>query len=276
MSPYDLHCHSRVSDGTLSPRELVLRACEQGVKVLALTDHDDVRGLAEARAAAEDCGIELVAGVEVSVTWGGNTVHIVGLQVDPEHEQIVAGLERNRAGRAERARKIAEALAKLGIAGALEGAYALAENKELIGRSHFARFLVEKGHVRNIKAVFKKYLVKGKPGYVHHEWAQLAEAVGWIRAAGGMAVLAHPGRYMMGKEKRHLLFEEFKAAGGEAVEVVCGSHTQDQALIYADYAQTYGLYASVGSDFHAPGENGRELGKLPPLPEHCRPVWSAW
>lgn len=276
MSPYDLHCHSRVSDGTLSPRELVMRACEQGVKVLALTDHDDVRGLAEARAAAEACGIELISGVEVSVTWGGNTVHIVGLKVDPDHEAIVAGLQRNRAGRAVRAEKIAEALAKLGIPGALEGAYAFAENKELIGRSHFARFLVDKGHVRNIKAVFKKYLVKGKPGYVHHEWASLPEAVGWIRAAGGMAVLAHPGRYLMGRDKRHLLFEEFKAAGGEAVEVACGSHTPDQVPVYADLAEEFGLYASVGSDFHAPGENNRELGKLPPLPERCRPVWSAW
>lgn len=276
MSPYDLHCHSKVSDGTLSPRDLVQRAHAQGVKVLALTDHDDMRGLDEAHATAVECGIELVAGVEVSVTWGGNTVHIVGLRLDPGHDEIVAGLRRNRAGRTERAQKMAEALAKLGIPGALEGAYAFADNKELIGRSHFARFLVDKGHVRNIKAVFKKYLVKGKPGYVHHDWATLTEAVSWIRQAGGMAVLAHPGRYLMGKEKRHLLFEEFKAAGGEAVEVVCGSHTPDQALIYADYAQTFGLYASVGSDFHAPGENGRELGKLPPLPEHCRPIWSAW
>lgn len=276
MSSYDLHCHSRVSDGTLSPSELVHRAHAQGVRVLALTDHDDLRGWAEAKRAAEACGIELVAGVEISASWGKSTVHIVGLQVDTEHAAIVQGLARNRAGRTERARRMAAELARHGIGGAFEGAYALAENKELISRTHFARFLVEQGRVKDMKTVFKKYLVKGKPGYVHHEWAQLAEAVGWIRQSGGQAVLAHPGRYNFGREKLRLLFAEFKEAGGEAIEVVSGSQTPDQVPVFADLAVEFGLAASVGSDFHAPGEGGRELGRLQPLPERCRPVWTAW
>ncbi len=276
MSSYDLHCHSRVSDGTLSPSELVRRAHAQGVGVLALTDHDDLRGWAEAKRAADACGIELVPGVEISATWGRSTVHIVGLRLDPAHAAIVEGLARNRAGRTERARRIADELARHGIGGAFEGAYALAENKELIGRTHFARFLVEQGRVKDVRTVFRKYLVKGKPGYVHHEWAELSEAVDWIRQAGGQAVLAHPGRYNFGREKLRLLFAEFRAAGGEAVEVVSGSQTPDQVPVFADLALEFGLAASVGSDFHAPGEGGRELGRLQPLPERCRPVWAAW
>lgn len=276
MSPYDLHCHSRISDGTLSPRELVQRAHTQGVQVLALTDHDDLRGLDEARDEAGRCGMTLVSGVEISTTWGNGTVHIVGLGMDPGHAAIVDGLARNRAGRTERAQRIGAELAKVGIPGAFEGAYALAENKELISRTHFARLLVERGQVKDVKTVFKKFLVKGKPGYVAHAWADMAEAVSWIRAAGGMAVLAHPGRYNFGKDKVRLMVAEFQAAGGEAIEVVTGSHTPDQVPVFAALAQEFELYASVGSDFHAPGEGGRELGRLDPLPAGCRPIWAAW
>lgn len=152
----------------------------------------------------------------------------------------------------------------------------LAENEELISRTHFARFLVARGYVKDVKTVFKKFLVRGKPGYVPHQWAGLAEAIDWIRSAGGVAVLAHPGRYDMGKEKMSLLLAEFREAGGVGLEVVTGSHTADQVPLYARQAEQYGLLASVGSDFHAPGEGGRELGRLMPLPANCRPIWEAW
>lgn len=273
---FDLHSHSTASDGVLSPQDLVCRAAEQGVDVLALTDHDEVKGISAARAAATEQGIELVTGVEISVTWAGRTIHVVGLQVDAEHPALLAGLRVNRSGRHDRAQRMADSLAKVGIAGAMEGARLLAENEDLISRTHFARFLVQHGYVKDVKTVFKKYLVQGKPGYVSHEWASLCDAVDWINQAGGMAVLAHPGRYDMGKEKMALLLGEFRDCGGKGLEVVTGSHTADQVPVYADYAVRFGLLASVGSDFHAPGEGGRELGRLKDLPERCRPVWQDW
>jgi len=276
MSVYDLHCHSTASDGVLSPRALVERAASMGVQVLALTDHDELRGLDEAREVAEALGIRLVMGVEISVSWAGHSVHVVGLNFDSEDPILSGGLARNRGGRAERARRMAEELARLGIHGALEGAYKFADNQDLIGRTHFARFLVEQGVVKDVKTVFKKYLVKGKPGYVPHQWASLEEALVWIRAAGGQAVIAHPGRYQMGREKMRLLLSEFKHVGGDAIEVVTGSHTPDQVPVFAELASEFDLLASVGSDFHAPGEGGRELGRLPPLPPRCRPLWSVW
>ena len=276
MPLYDLHSHSTASDGVLTPVALVQRALEQGVSHLALTDHDELRGLAEAREAARSGGMELVAGVEVSVTWGKATVHIVGLHVDPKEPVLMEGLAANRGGRRLRAQRMADELARIGIPGALEGAYAYALNKDLIGRTHFARFLVEEGVVKDVKTVFKKYLVKGKPGYVSHDWASLADAVNWIHAAGGQAVIAHPARYNFGREKLRLLLTEFKDLGGEGIEVVTGSHTADQVPVIADLAVEYGLLASAGSDFHAPGEGGRELGRLMNLPDRCAPVWSRW
>ena len=276
MPVIDLHSHSTASDGALSPRALVERAAAMGVNILALTDHDELGGLVEAGEAARLAGIELVSGVEISATWGSHTIHIVGLHVDIDDPILVSGLARNRSGRAERARRMAEELARLGIAGALEGAYEFAGNKDLIGRTHFARFLVKKGLVKDVKTVFKKYLVKGKPGYVPHQWASLEEALTWIRAAGGQSVLAHPGRYQMGGEKKRLLLSEFKHAGGDAIEVVTGSHTAEQVPVYADLCVEFDLLASVGSDFHAPGEGGRELGRLQPLPAKCQPLWSRW
>jgi hypothetical protein len=273
---FDLHSHSTASDGVLSPRDLIQRAAVQGVQALALTDHDELSGLAEAEAAAREVGMTLIPGVEISVSWDGRTVHIVGLRVDANHAGLRDGLASNRGGRGERARRIGESLAKSGIAGAYEGAYALAENKELISRTHFARFLVEKKHVKDIKTVFKKYLTQGKPGYVAHQWASLPDAVDWIRAAGGTAVLAHPGRYVIGRERMARLLTAFKDAGGEAIEVVTGSHRAEDIPVYADFAERFGLAASVGSDFHAPGEGGRELGRLQPLPRKCRPVWETW
>jgi predicted metal-dependent phosphoesterase TrpH len=276
MTIYDLHCHSTASDGVLSPRELVQRAKAHGVDVLALTDHDELSGQAEAAEAAQEVGLRLINGVEISVTWGNVTLHVVGLNVDPLDPVLVHGLARNRGGRTERARRIGDELAKIGIAGAFQGAYALAENKELISRTHFARFMIESGVAKNMKSVFKKFLVKGKPGYVSHEWASLENALTWIRAAGGVAVLAHPGRYQIGSEKMRLLLSEFKYLGGGGIEVVTGSHTAEQVPQYAALAVEFDLMASIGSDFHAPGEGGRELGRLTALPERCQPIWQAW
>jgi hypothetical protein len=277
LSPvYDLHCHSNASDGLLSPTQVVERAAEQGVNILSLTDHDTLASHAEAASAASALGLTLVAGVEVSITWHGSTVHIVGLRVDPDNAELLAGLAANRSGRVERARRMGDALAASGIAGAFQGAMALAARPEGVSRTHFARFLVEKGVVKDVKTVFKKFLVKGKPGYVPHAWAELEAAVGWICAAGGQAVLAHPGRYLFGREKLRLLVEAFRACGGTALEVVSGAHTRDQVAQFAAMSREYGLLASAGSDFHAPGEGGRELGRLMSLPAECQPVWSAW
>jgi predicted metal-dependent phosphoesterase TrpH len=276
MTIYDLHCHSTASDGVLSPRELVQRAKSHGVDVLALTDHDELSGQAEATEAADEVGLRLINGVEISVTWGNVTLHVVGLNVDPLDPVLVHGLARNRGGRTERARRIGDELAKIGIAGAFEGACALAENQDLISRTHFARFMIESGVSKNMKSVFKHFLVKGKPGYVSHEWASLENALTWIHAAGGVAVLAHPGRYQIGSEKMRLLLSEFKYLGGGGIEVVTGSHTAEQVPHYAALAVEFDLMASIGSDFHAPGEGGRELGRLTALPDRCIPIWHAW
>lgn len=276
MPVFDLHSHSTASDGVLSPSALVERAASCGVDFLALTDHDELSGLEEAQAQADAAQIRLVHGVEVSVSWHKSTVHIVGLHVDMQNPALRQGLEKVRSGRRQRAEGMAEALARCGIAGALEGALAHAENKSMVGRTHFARFLVQSGVVKDVKTVFRKYLVPGKPGYVGHEWAALEEAVGWIHGAGGQAVIAHPGRYNFGREKMRLLLDEFLSLGGEGIEVVTSSHTPDQVPVYADMAVAFGCLASVGSDFHAPGEGARELGRLMPLPERCKPVWSTW
>lgn len=281
MLEYDLHCHSNVSDGMLSPAEIVARAAGRGVKVLALTDHDDLDGLAEAAQAAAQHGITFVNGVEVSVTWRKFTVHIVGLHIDPNCPELVEGLRSIRSGRKRRAELMAESLARIGIGGTLEGAYRHVQNPEMIGRTHFARHLVESGQCKDVKSVFNRYLAHGKPGYVPHEWAKLQEVVAWIRAAGGISVLAHPGRYMigrcsMGKPTMHELLDEFVAAGGRGIEVVSGSHTPPQYAEFARYAQEFSLLCSCGSDFHGPEESWRDIGRLPDFPLECVPVWTAW
>ena len=272
----DLHCHSTVSDGTLSPEAVVRRAAANGVDLLALTDHDETGGLDAARAAAAEAGIALMPGVEVSVSWGGTTIHIVGLGIDPGHAALATGLGRTRASRQVRAVKIAEQLAAAGIPGSLEGAMAYADNPELIGRTHFARYLVEKGRAPDVNAVFKRYLARGLPGYVPHQWAELTEAVTWIRASGGRAVVAHPGRYNLSRPERWQFFGEFKDAGGEGIEVVTGSHTRDQFGEFAGVAREFGFLASRGSDFHSPDEGGFDLGTVPALPDGLKPVWHDW
>jgi predicted metal-dependent phosphoesterase TrpH len=278
MLNYDLHCHSKISDGTLTPSELVDRAAGRGVKVMALTDHDDVNGLDEARTAAVRHGMTFINGVEISVSWRSHTLHIVGLDIAPDYQPLIDGLRAVRSGRGERAKKMADELARVGIGGVLEGAYHYAGNSNMIGRTHFARYLVEAGHCKNVKSVFNRYLVKGKPGYVPHQWAMLADAIGWIRGGGGVAVLAHPGRYMvgrngMGKSTMRELLAEFTQSGGQAVEVVTGSHTPEQYAEFARYAEEFNLLASCGSDFHGPGESYRDMGRLPDFPLNCRPVW---
>jgi hypothetical protein len=274
MNPIDLHFHSNASDGALPPAEVITRAAERGARVLALTDHDCTDGLVAARAKAEELGITLVNGVEVSVTWGKHTLHIVGLDFDPQHPAFVAGLQTIRDGRVNRAREMAAGLDKIGIHGTFEGAMAHCDNPEMIGRTHFARHLVQSGEVKDVRTVFRKYLTPGKPGYVPHEWASLPDAVGWIRAAGGVAVIAHPGRYELGRTLTERLLTDFIEAGGEAIEVVSGSHSLDETHKYALLAERFGLLASAGSDFHAPGEGGRDVGLTDPLPPICKPVWT--
>ncbi|MDC8759198.1 3',5'-nucleoside bisphosphate phosphatase [Janthinobacterium fluminis] len=276
MLNVDLHCHSTISDGVLAPAAVAAYAHRAGVDVWALTDHDEVSGVAAARAAAAGLGMRFVAGVEISITWAGETVHIVGLQIDEANAALVQGLARTRAGRDARGREIAAQLALAGIPGAYEGALRFVGNPDLMSRTHFARYIVECGKCANIPEVFRKYLSEGKPGYVAHRWATLADAVGWIRGAGGLAVIAHPGRYRFSDTAQGALFDEFKQLGGVAIEVVTGSHSRDQYPEYARLANDYGFLASRGTDFHAPGEARVDFALLPPLPSHVTPIWHDW
>jgi predicted metal-dependent phosphoesterase TrpH len=272
----DLHCHSNVSDGVLAPDALVQRAVEQGVELFSLTDHDELGGQVAAARAALEHGLPYIGGVEVSVTWGGETVHVVGLRIDWHNPELAAGLAATRAGRDQRAREMAEDLERVGITNAYAGALRHVGNPALISRTHFARYIVECGVCSDVNEVFRKYLVEGKPGFVEHRWAKLGEAIRWIRAAGGTAILAHPGRYRFGETELSALIDAFRDEGGEAIEVVCGSHSKDQYGRFARIARDLGLKASRGSDFHAPGERHIELGQLPPLPDSVVPVWADW
>jgi len=276
MLKVDLHCHSNVSDGVLAPAVVAQAARQGGVDAWALTDHDEVRGIPAARAAAAELGMQFVSGVEISITWAKETVHIVGLRIDENNATLLEGLSCTRSGRDNRGREIAAQLALAGIPGAYEGALKFVGNPDLMSRTHFARYLVETGVCANIPDVFKKYLSEGKPGYVPHCWASLADAVGWIRGAGGIAVIAHPGRYRFSDTAEGVLFDEFKQLGGAAIEVVTGSHTPDQYDEYAQLAKRYGFLASRGSDFHAPGESRVDFAALPPLPASVTPVWHDW
>jgi len=279
MSPTnpDLHCHSIVSDGLLSPTALVARAQANDVDLLALTDHDEIGGLDEAMAAAKDAGMRFVTGVEISVSWGDDqTVHIVGLNFDHRLPELVAGLARVRGGRDARAGRMAVELAKVGIDGAYEGALKYAGNPALISRSHFARYIVERGFAPDVKTVFDHWLAKGKPGYVSHPWAELHEALGWIKAAGGIAVIAHPCRYRLTPTERRELYVAFKELGGQGIEVVSGSHNEAEQREIASVAREFGFLASRASDFHGPGESYIDLGKLALLPPDLTPVWAQW
>jgi predicted metal-dependent phosphoesterase TrpH len=272
----DLHCHSNFSDGVLSPEQLVERAAAHGVELFALTDHDEIGGQSAAASAARACGLAYVGGVEISVSWGGETVHVVGLRIDWEDEALREGLARTRSGRDQRAREMAAALEAAGIPDAYQGALRHVGNPALISRTHFARHIVEAGVCSDLNEVFRKYLVEGKPGYVEHRWAKLEEAIDWIRGAGGVAILAHPGRYRFNDTQLWALIDRFRQLGGEALEVVCGSHSREQYGRFARIVREAGLKASRGSDFHAPGERHIELGRLPPLPDTLEPVWADW
>ena len=269
----DLHCHSVVSDGTLTPEALAERASANGVELWALTDHDEIGGQARAAAAAKACGMRYLNGVEISVTFLHQTVHIVGLGFDPSNAALIQGLQQTRGGRSQRAKDMAADLARVGIKDAFEGALQYAGNPDLISRTHFARHLVETGVCKETNEVFRKYLTEGKPGYVEHRWATLKDAIGWITGAGGMAVIAHPARYKFTANEEFALFTEFKGHGGQGVEVVTGSHTAAEYVIYAAAAKDYGLAGSRGSDFHSPLESHTELGTLPYLPGSVTPVW---
>lgn len=272
----DLHCHSVVSDGTLTPEELAQRAHANGVKLWSLTDHDELGGQERAKAAASALKMDYLAGVEISVTWMGQTIHIVGLGIDHQDPGILDGLKRTREGRGDRAKQMAEQLLQVGIPGAYEGALHYAGNHDLISRTHFARFLVEQGVCKDTEQVFKNYLVEDKPGFVAHRWASLDQAISWIRQAGGVAVIAHPGRYKLNTIQRDELFQFFKEHGGAGIEVITGSHSPDQYQEYGKIAKQYGFLASRGSDFHDPSESHIDLGVLPLLPEHLTPVWSVF
>jgi len=267
----DLHTHSRVSDGTLSPTELVRLAASRGVKTLALTDHDSVAGLATAREAAAGAGLHLVSGVEISVTWEHKTVHVVGLDLDPAHPALTAGLARLQAVRDERGRKIGERLEAKGIAGAYAGALALAGDAKPT-RTHFARFLHRAGHVKDEAQAYRKWLGRGKPANVSAEWASLEEAIHWIRAAGGQAVLAHPFRYGLTRAWLVKALTAFKQAGGDAMEVVSGRGNPDEFHTALHLAQRFELAASVGSDFHAPAPYSQP-GVSVELPANLPAVW---
>ncbi len=269
----DLHCHSVVSDGTLTPEALAERAKANGVELWALTDHDEIGGQHRAMAAAHANGLHYLCGTEISITFAGATVHIVGLGFNPDNEQLKEGLRSTRGGRGQRAMDMSDGLAKVGIKGAYEGALQYVGNPELISRTHFARFLVETGVCKDTNEVFRKYLTDNKPGFVPHRWATLRDAVHWITEAGGVAVIAHPARYKFTANEEYALFSEFKAHGGRAVEVVTGSHTPPEYVKYADMAREFGLAASRGSDFHSPDESHTDLGTLPWLPGGLTPVW---
>ena len=273
MNKYDLHSHSVFSDGTLTPSALVARAAQRGVQVLALTDHDDTGGLGAAHAAAREYGVQLVDGVEISVTWRGQTIHVVGLGIDASDCVLQSGLAATRGGRIERARKMAAALDELGISGSFEGAQRFAANPQMISRTHFARFLVQQRTVRDMNAAFRRFLGAGQPAFVPHEWASLSDAVSWINGSGGVAVIAHPGRYALDTTQLRALLAEFHEFGGSAIEVVSGSHKPHQYVTFTAHARHFGLAASVGSDFHSPEESYHDLGSLPALPHECTPVW---
>ena len=269
----DLHCHSTVSDGTLTPEALAARAKANGVELWALTDHDEISGQQRALDAARALALPYLTGTEISVSFCELTVHIVGLGFDHHNAALLQGLQRTRSGRSERAQEMAEQLRRVGIPGAFEGALKYVSNPELISRAHFARHLVEAGVCKDMQEVFRKYLTDGKPGFVPHRWASLRDAVRWIVEAGGVSVIAHPARYNHGPTQEYALFSEFKAHGGQAVEVLTGSHSSAEAAQYAEMALEFGLAASRGSDFHGPGESHCDLGALPPLDARLQPVW---
>lgn len=277
MLKVDLHCHSTASDGLLSPEMVARRAVANGVNLFALSDHDDLSGLPAAAAIAAGAGMRFVTGVEISIEWRNAQVHILGYNFDAADTRLNAGLESIRNGRVARARRMSDDLEKkLGLAGCLEGAMRYAENPNLISRAHFARYLVEKGVCKEVRHVFESYLVPGRPGYVDHRWASLEESLAWVTGAGGIASVAHPGRYKFSRAEMRQFLDEFKQLGGRAIEVVSGSHSQDNVLLFSRLARESGFLASCGSDFHGAGESHIDVGGIAPLPDGLTPIWEAF
>ena len=270
----DLHCHSIASDGTLPPADVVSRATANGVEILALTDHDTIAGLDEAYHSANDHGIKLIPGIELSATWQGKLLHIVGLDIDPEHPPLKQGIQILKDMREERAIEMGKRLARAGFSNAYENARRLAGDGN-VTRTHFARHLIEAGVAKDFTDVFKRFLVRGKPGYYRVEWATMEDAVAWITGSGGVAVLAHPMRYMLTASWLNRILTAFKNAGGEGIEVVCGRNSPDDNARSAHFARKHGLLASQGSDFHEP-DKWVELGKLAQLPDGMDPLWLRW
>jgi predicted metal-dependent phosphoesterase TrpH len=269
----DLHCHSNLSDGSLSPAELIDLAIERKIDILAITDHDNVDCYTEISAPQEQ--LTLISGVEFSTTWRNIGVHIVGLNMDLKNPDLAKGIEFQSAARAQRAKLIDKKLHSLGFEGCLEGANRISSGNQ-VGRPHFAQYLVEIGAVSNVQQAFKRYLGAGKAGDIKQQWASLGDVISWIRGAGGVAVLAHPTKYKMTRTKLCLLLEDFIGLGGEAMEVISGSQTPSETQSMARLCKQYNLLASRGSDFHSPGQPWAALGKTPELPADCKPVWSIW
>ncbi|STQ74987.1 RNase RNM [Grimontia hollisae] len=273
---FDLHSHTTASDGRFTPEQLVKRAVDFRVNVLAITDHDTVAGLDEAKAAVarDKLPLHLIDGIEISTVWQNKDIHIVGLNIDPQSPVLQALIAEQAGRRKARAEMIAERLEKQRIPGALEGAQALAGEVPLT-RAHFARWMVEQGHVKNMQSVFKKYLTRGNPGYVPPNWCSIEEAVDVIHKAGGQAVLAHPARYKLTAKWLKRLLQAFKEAGGEAMEVAQPQQSPDERRLLGDYAIQYGLAGSQGSDFHYPSP-WLELGRNLYLPKGCKEIWESW
>ncbi len=272
---YDLHSHSIASDGTMTATDLVEQAAEAGVTHLALTDHDTVAGIEEAKNAARNCDLGLIPGIELSATWRSKTIHIVGLHLDVSNSELLSGIERQLSFRDWRGKEIARRLEKkANIENAYEGALRFVHGN-LVSRSHFARYLVDAGYAKDFGQAIKRYLLKGKPGHVGGEWASVEEVVTWIRAAGGLAIIAHPARYKMTATKLRELVEEFIAAGGQGIEVVSGSHSPSDIKNMTGIALRYDLLASAGSDYHGPENAWIKLGRLPQMPAACQPIWQS-
>ncbi|HNP35613.1 MAG TPA: PHP domain-containing protein [Woeseiaceae bacterium] len=272
---YDLHTHTSASDGSLAPCELLALAIEHGVGVLAITDHDTLEAYDVIRS-AESSPLQIVQGIELSTTWAGRGIHVVGLNLDAHSKPLLAGIARQSVARIERARKISRRLARsIGIDDPFESVLAIA-GASAIGRPHFARHLVAVGVVKDTRTAFRKYLGAGKPGDVRDGWAEMDEVIGWIRGAGGTAVLAHPAQYRMTNNKLRLLLEDFTAAGGGAMEVVSGSQTPAVTENLASLARDFGLAASCGSDFHHPEQTWSLPGRFAELPANLKKVWELW
>ena len=272
---YDLHTHTTASDGKYNPGELIELADSAGINVLSITDHDSISGLAEARQAAQQKNISLVSGVELSVRWCNKNFHVVGLNINVDDQSLTSSLDEHKQLREIRAIQIGEKLDKCGIPGIYSGAKQLAGN-EAITRNHFARILVARGYAKNIKDVFKKYLVKNKPGYVKTRWMDMENGVRLINQSGGTAVLAHQLRYKLSGSWLNKLLDAFKHVGGQGIEIVTGTSTPDEIQLTADYARKYDLYGSVGSDFHGHELIDNRLGKLEKLPDDILPIWDCW